>query len=172
MFTPSAATSLNNPLDRQPSSNQHPPLPKPKKDLPSQFLAVFKDPVPPKHNFNGTGISQLTAMLGSLRSLSSHKFQTLADHDFTLFTHKRREALNEPVLKSYKDLREACVELFLQIKIRDDDQIEAYNEDLYQLEKLDLKHHTGFELVEMVKETVQLLMSFNDLGYRHSSEQT
>ena len=35
----------------------------------------------------------------------------------------------QPLIKSYEDLREAVLELFLQVKIRDDNEIEAYNED-------------------------------------------
>jgi hypothetical protein len=37
--------------------------------------------------------------------------------------------------KNYKDLREAVLELYLSVKIRNDDEIDAYNEELFKLEK-------------------------------------
>jgi hypothetical protein len=36
----------------------------------------------------------------------------------------------------YSVLREAILELFLSVKIRNDDEIDGYNEELFKLEKI------------------------------------
>ena len=59
-------------------------------------------------------------------------------------------------------MREAILELYLSVKIRSDDEIDLYNEDLYNLEKVDLKLTTGYELVDMIKECIEKLMAMND----------
>lgn len=51
------------------------------------------------------------------------------------------------------------LELYLQVRIRSDSEIEAYNEELFQLEKEGLVQKSGFSLVEKIKETVANLMA-------------
>jgi hypothetical protein len=41
-------------------------------------------------------------------------------------------------------LREAVLELFLSCKIRSDEEIDNYNKELMQLEKLELVDKTGY----------------------------
>jgi len=48
--------------------------------------------------------------------------------------------------------------LFLSVKIRSDEEINDYNEDLFKLEKFDLIEKSGFDLVDMIKECVEKLM--------------
>ena len=54
------------------------------------------------------------------------------------------------------------------MKIRSDEEIEAYNEDLYRLEKAELKEASGYTLVEMIKDCVEQLMNINDKSNGYS----
>lgn len=63
------------------------------------------------------------------------------------------------LINSYKELREAVLELFLSVRIRSDEEIDAYNEDLFKLEKFELRDESGFDLVDMIKECVEKLMN-------------
>jgi hypothetical protein len=56
-------------------------------------------------------------------------------------------------------LREAVLELFLSVKIRSDDEIDAYNETLFKAEKLEMKGIDGFALVDMIKNAIEVLMN-------------
>ena len=49
-----------------------------------------------------------------------------------------------PLLKNYKDLREAVLELYLSVKIRNDEEIDAYDEDLFKLEKQEMSKVDGY----------------------------
>jgi hypothetical protein len=40
-----------------------------------------------------------------------------------------------PLELTYEQLREAALELFLSVKIRDDCEIDEYNLDMYKIEK-------------------------------------
>ena len=42
------------------------------------------------------------------------------------------------MVKQYKDLREAVLELFLSVKIRSDDEIDEYNQKIFLKEKREL----------------------------------
>lgn len=50
------------------------------------------------------------------------------------------------------------LELYLQVKVRSDNEIDGYNEEVYKLEKLELIDKSGFDIVEMVKEAVESIM--------------
>jgi hypothetical protein len=56
-------------------------------------------------------------------------------------------------------LREAVLELFLSVKIRSDDEIDAYNETFFKTEKLEMKGTDGFALVDMIKNAIEVLMN-------------
>ena len=47
--------------------------------------------------------------------------------EFVLFTHHKKIKDNVPLSLEYADLREAALELFLSVKIRDDTEIDDYN---------------------------------------------
>jgi len=81
-----------------------------------------------------TIVSKITRNLGTLRTLSNAS-KPNPDADFSLFTHLQKKLQGIPLVKNYKDLREAVLELFLSVKIRNDEEIEAYNVDLFRLEK-------------------------------------
>ena len=82
--------------------------------------------------------------------------------DFVLFTHQRKQREGKKLAKSYADLREAILELYLSVKIRTDDEIDGYCEDFFKLEKLDCQDLSGYELVDLVKESIEHLMQIQD----------
>ena len=61
--------------------------------------------------------------------------------------------------KNYRDLREAVLELYLSVKIRNDDEIDAYNEELFKLEKQELSKVDGYQLVDLIKQCIEVLMN-------------
>lgn len=83
---------------------------------------------------------------------SSHSVNSDFLHQFT---HQKKLQQNLPLTKSYKDLREAILELFLFVRVRNDDEIDDYNEDMFKVDKLQYASTSGFELVDMVRETVE-----------------
>lgn len=78
--------------------------------------------------------------------------------DFVLFTHHKKARDGIALSKTYKDLREAVLELYLSVKIRSDDEIDDYNERFFLLEKQELANFTGYELIDLIKECVERLM--------------
>ena len=109
----------------------------------------------PHLNLSPSGVSHVTQNLKSLRTLSGH---SKLDEPFILFTHHRKIKEGKTLLKTYKELREAVLELYLSVKIRSDDEIDAYNEDLFKLEKVDLVEASGYLLVDMIKDCIEKLM--------------
>ena len=53
----------------------------------------------------------------------------------------------------------AILELYLSIKIRSDEEISEYNKDLYQLEKDSMDGIDGYNIIDMVKKTIEQLMA-------------
>ena len=64
--------------------------------------------------------------------------------------------------KTYRDLREAVLELYLQVKIRDDAEIEVFDEKMYNQEKVEHNNKSGFDIVEMIKNCIEQLMQLNE----------
>ena len=93
------------------------------------------------------------ATLNSLSGLSQKN-----PNEFALFSHHKLLQEGKELVLSYKALREACLELFLSVKIRDDTEIEDYNASMYRKEKLELEPINGFELIDMIKESIEKLM--------------
>jgi len=57
------------------------------------------------------------------------------DGDFNLFTlHKLREK-GKKIPLSYEQMREAILELYLSVKVRSDEEIEVYNQEMFNVEK-------------------------------------
>ena len=56
-------------------------------------------------------------------------------------------------------MREAILELYLSVKIRSDDEIDAYNENVFKKEKQELKKTDGFALVDKIKSAIEVLMN-------------
>ena len=53
------------------------------------------------------------------------------EESFEIFTHVKKRKANDPswLIKDYRTLREAVLELFLQVKIRPDIEVDVYNEE-------------------------------------------
>ena len=112
-------------------------------------------------------VSRITFNIGTLKTLSND--QLINQPEFTLFTHLKKRSDGIPLIKSYKELREAILELFLSVKIRSDEEIEAYNNEMFQLEKMELCKNDGFEIVDMLKECIESLMKMRELNEAESS---
>lgn len=97
------------------------------------------------------------ATLNSLSGLSQKN-----PNEFALFSHHKLLQEGKELVMSYKALREACLELFLSVKIRDDTEIEDYNASMYRREKQELDPVNGFELIDMIKESIEKLMQMHE----------
>ena len=95
-------------------------------------------------NNDGAGnsiVSRITRSLGSLKTLSGagELYEGEAQRNFNLFSHHALLKEGKPLDLSYTALREGILELYLSVKIRSDDEIDNYNEDLFKEEKLQMK---------------------------------
>ena len=59
----------------------------------------------------------------------------------------------------YKNLRQAVLELYLSVKIRSDDEIDAYNKDTFEIEKKELANVDGYHLIDYIKSSIEVLMN-------------
>ena len=78
---------------------------------------------------------------------------------FNLFTHLVKRKANQPLEMDYPNLRQAVMELFLSVKIRSDEEIDAYNKDKFEAEKQELKEVDGFTLIDYIKQSIEMLMN-------------
>ena len=69
---------------------------------------------------------------------------------FNLFTHQkvRKMESTQALVLDYKMLRQAVLELYLSVKIRSDDEIDAYNKDQFIREKKELESVDGYTLID------------------------
>ena len=51
------------------------------------------------------------------------------------------------------------LELYLSVKIRSDEEIDDYNKDLFEKEKGELKDIDGYELIDFIKSSIEVLMN-------------
>jgi hypothetical protein len=93
-----------------------------------------------KKTLSPYGVSHITQNLKSLHTISNKT----KNEPFMLFTHHKKLREGTSLHKSYKELREAILELYLSVKIRPDEEIDAYNEDLFKLEKVELQEMSGY----------------------------
>ena len=79
-------------------------------------------------------------MVSSMMSKQSSSF------GFNLFTHQeKRKKMGEGALVfDYANLREAILELFLSVKIRSDEEIDQYDNEKFEKEKLTLANVDGY----------------------------
>ena len=101
----------------------------------------------PSFNLDPRGntiVSRITGNLGTLKTLSNNTSKPPREADFSLFTHLQKITKGIPLVKNYKDLREAVLELYLSVKIRNDEEIDAYDEDLFKLEKQEMSKVDGY----------------------------
>lgn len=99
----------------------------------------------------------------SIGAGSSPFKNTLSEDEqgFNLFTHQlvRKMHGNSALKLTYDDLRLACLELYLSVKIRSDDEIDNYNKDMFLLEKEQHADTDGYALIDMIKSSVEALMN-------------
>ena len=90
-------------------------------------------------NNNKTGnsiVSKITKSLGSLKTLSgAADMLNEGNRNFNLFSHHQLIKDNQPLKFTYEALKEGLLELYLSVKIRSDDEIDNYNEELFKDEK-------------------------------------
>lgn len=82
--------------------------------------------------------------------------------EFSLFSHQKKLKKGEPLRFTYLDLREAVMELFLSIKIRSDHEIACYSKTKFLAEKQEMKGTDAFQIIDMIKSAIELLMNMKD----------
>ena len=60
---------------------------------------------------------------------------------------------------TYEALKEGLLELYLSVKIRSDEEIDGYNEELFKEEKRQLREIDGFALIDYIKSSIEVLMN-------------
>jgi len=112
---------------------------KPHIDSPSALVGVHEARTPNDRFQDAAGrsiVSKITRSLGSLKTLSGvDAIQTEGNRNFNLFSHHALLKDGQPLELSYKALREGILELYLSVKIRSDEEIDAYNEEFFNEEK-------------------------------------
>ena len=68
----------------------------------------------------------------------------------------------KPLDFSYAALRVAILELYLSVKIRSDQEIDNYDESAFLREKDQLKDCDGYAIIDLIKNSVELLMHMRD----------
>eukprot|EP00347_Sterkiella_histriomuscorum_P022329 403330866 len=78
-------------------------------------------------------------------------------NQFNLFTHQKIP--KHLRVENVYNLKQALLELYLSVKIRSDDEIDNYNEEMYAVEKQEMMAVDGFTLVDYVKSSIEILMN-------------
>ena len=100
------------------------------------------------HNADKAGntiVSRITNTLGSLKTLSAYKATLTSGlkiengedgaRNFNLFSHHQWAKEGKPLKLTYENLKEGVLELYLSVKIRSDEEIDNYNENVFLDEK-------------------------------------
>lgn len=103
-------------------------------------------------------VSRITRSLGSLKTLSGVDMGE-GNRNFNLFSHHALLKENKPLIFTYEALKEGLLELYLSVKIRSDDEIDGYNEELFKEEKRQLREIDGFALIDYIKSSIEVLMN-------------
>ena len=81
------------------------------------------------------------------------------NRNFNLFSHHLLVKQGKPLTYSYDALKEGILELYLSVKIRSDEEIDNYNEELFKEEKRGLRDIDGFTLIDYIKSSIEVLMN-------------
>ena len=86
-------------------------------------------------SFRKTGASNVLLALSG--NLASQNINSASTEEFNLFTHQqlRQKEGTSALIMDYANLKEAILELYLSVKIRSDDEIDAYNKKQFEKEK-------------------------------------
>ena len=60
---------------------------------------------------------------------------------------------------TYEALKEGVLELYLSVKIRSDEEIDNYNENVFLEEKRQMKDVDGYTLIDHIKSAIEVLMN-------------
>lgn len=104
-------------------------------------------------------VSRITRSLGSLKTLSGADLGNDGNRNFNLFSHHQLIKEQKPLVFSYEALKEGLLELYLSVKIRSDEEIDGYNEELFKEEKRQLREIDGFTLIDYIKSSIEVLMN-------------
>ena len=96
--------------------------------------------------------SKLSMLLEGI-SRSSERRQP-SESPLAMFTYEKRRVKGEPMLRDYHSLREAVLELLLAIKVRPDEEIDAYGAGQLKKEKGQYKGACAYELIDMIKAAI------------------
>jgi hypothetical protein len=80
-------------------------------------------------------------------------------NQFNLFTHQRLQQEGKKIEMTYENLKVSLLELYLSVKIRSDDEIDGYNENMFSKEKKAMSHIDGFTLIDYIKSSIEILMN-------------
>lgn len=85
---------------------------------------------------------------------------------FNLFTHHKKRQMEgtDSLTKDYDNLRVAVMELYLSVKIRSDEEIDAYGKDQFNAEKKELGDICAYELIDNIKTSIEVLMNMKMEG--------
>ena len=70
----------------------------------------------------------------------------------------------DSLVKDYDNLRLAVMELYLSVKIRSDEEIDAYGKDQFNAEKKELGDICAYELIDNIKTSIEVLMNMKMEG--------
>lgn len=89
-----------------------------------------------------------------------------ANGGFNLFTHHKKRQLEgtDALPRDYDNLRLAVMELYLSVKIRSDEEIDAYGKDQFNAEKKELGDICAYELIDNIKTSIEVLMNMKMEG--------
>ena len=105
-------------------------------------------------------VSKITRSLGSLKTLSgAADLLNDGNRNFNLFSHHQLIKEDKGLIFTYDALKEGLLELYLSVKIRSDDEIDNYNEELFKEEKRQLMEVDGFALIDYIKSSIEVLMN-------------
>ena len=111
-------------------------------------------------NAGNSIVSRITRSLGSLKTLSgAADLLNEGNRNFNLFSHHQLIKEQKPLVFSYEALKEGLLELYLSVKIRSDEEIDGYNEELFKEEKRQLREIDGFTLIDYIKSSIEVLMN-------------
>jgi hypothetical protein len=60
------------------------------------------------------------------------------------------------------ELREALIDLYINVKVRNDTSINDLNEEKLESEKDQIRHLDGLELIEYIKSAIEVLVSLKE----------
>ena len=73
--------------------------------------------------------------------------------------HRKSKASKNGGANPDETIEEALIDLYLSVKIRSNEEIDAYNEDILQEERERLAETSPFTILEYIKTSIEILMN-------------